>query len=271
MATREETIITTIPDRFIRDESEKVLKKIEQKQSRLNDIANELLQLRTTGIYNYVNDIQPLDILKYIVIILVIILLSEYIPWSLRHFVGFIIGVVYIYYLNEGKRANFVDKLKTTEIHMERIIPRPRFFYQDANFIEFAYNMLSYRKYNKHAYSNMIKAMDHFLELQIDIENPALQNCKETYQVALDMQQTALNELHSLIYSTPNDDLHILETKLINATKTLQLYMQRHLDEMIEICNERADMKGWNITTNRIDKYALPGIDKIKMPNFHLF
>jgi len=271
MATKEEISIVNIPDRFIKDETEKIAKADIQKQTRLTDIAAEITELREKGFFNYINNIQPLDLFFYLVIILSVILLSEYIPISINHIVGLSIGIIYVFYLQEGKRASSIDKLKTTEIQMERLIPRPSFFYQDANFIDFAYNMMHFRKYNKHAYFKMIEAMDHFLQIQLDIENSALQNCAETYQVALDMKSTALNELHSLIHAIPHDHELILETKLKNAIKTLQLYFERHLDEMREICNSRSDEKGWNIFTNKIDKYAIPGFDDIKMPDFHLF
>ncbi len=271
MATREETSIVNIPDEYIRDETEKIQKKIEEKKNTLDDIGTELYLLRTTGFFNYINKINPQDMLFYIVIILTIILLSEYIKWDIRYVMGFFIGLGFVYYLNEGKRATSIDRMKTTEIHMEQIQPKPQFFYQDANFIEFAYNMLSYRIYNKTAFFKMIEAMDHFLEIQIDIENKALQNCAETYEIAVDMMNTALNELHSMIHSIPIDDQKILETKLVNAVKTLQLYMQRHLDVMVDICNKRAEEKGWNITTKMIDKYAIPGIDKLKNPRYHMF
>ena len=271
MSTRDETSIVTIPDSFIRDESEKLQKTINAKESTLDSLAEELTRLRTTGFYNYINKIQPQDLLFYITLVLITILLSDYIPWTLRDVVGLSMGLVFVFYLNEGKRATTVNRLKTTEIHMEQIIPRPSFFYHDANFIEFAYNMLSYRKYNQEAYSKMITAMDHFLQVQIDIENPALQNCAETYQVAVDMKATALNELHSLVHSIPHDDRQVFETKLINALKTLQIYMQRHLDEMASVCNQRSDEKGYNIYTKKIDIHAIPGMDKLKHPSYHLF
>lgn len=271
MATREETSIVTIPDEYIRDETEKISKKIEGKRTTLADLGLELEKLRTTGIYPYINKIAPQDLFLYTIIVLVAVLISNYIPWMLKDVMGFVIGLGIIYYLNEGKRSSSIDRLKTTEIHMEQIIPRPSFFYKDANFIEFAYNMMSYRKYNKTAYFKMIEAMDHFLEIQMDIENPALQNCAETYQVAVDMKNTALNKLHSLIHAIPIDDHEILDTKLKNAIKTLQLYMQRHLDEMLEICNTRTDAKGWNIHTKRIDKYEVPGVDKTKTSSYHVF
>ena len=271
MASRDETHIVPVPDSLIRDETEKIQEKEKAKETRIDDILQELTTLRETGFYNYVNKIQPLHILIYITIILVVILLSDYIPWSLKHVVGFLLGITYVYYLNEGKQATSIDRLKTTEIHMEQIIPRPSFFHYDANFIEFAYNMLSYREYNTTAYENMIKAMDNFLEIQIDIENPVLINCAETYQVAVDMKTTALNELHSLSHSIPHDDQLVIKTKLENAIKTLQLYLQRHLDEMVETCNSRTDTNGWDRKTKRIDKHALPGNDKLKLPNYHLF
>lgn len=271
MIMAEETTSVTIPDEYIMDESKKIKEQFDAKKTRIGDIADELYLLRTKGVYNYINDINPYDIFKYVIIILVIILLSDFIPWSLKHVVGFISAILFVYYLQEGKRATSIDRLKTTEIHMERIIPRPMFFYQDANFIEFAFNMLSYRKYNKTAYFNMINAMDHFLQTKMDIENPVIQNCAETYQVALDMRTTALNELHSLIHAIPFDDGQILEKKLINAVKTLQLYLQRHLDEMLEICNCKSDKNGWNTSTIFLDKYRIPGFDEYKNSKFHLF
>jgi hypothetical protein len=271
MTTRDETSIINIPDRYIQDESEKILKKAAAKESRLSDLGKELLTLRTTGFYNYINKIQPSDMLFYLVLIMSMVLLSDYIPWMLKDVMGLGMGLVLVYYLHEGKRATHVDRLKTTEIHMEQIIPKPKYFHQDANFIEFAYNMLSYRIYNKEAFTKMIQSIDHFLEIWIDIENPALQNCAETYEIAVDMKNTALNELQSLIHSIPLDDKLILSTKLMNAIKTLQLYLQRHLDEMAEICNARTEAKGWNMFTKKIDKYAIPGQDKLKDPRYHLF
>ena len=63
MTTRDETSIINIPDRYIQDESEKILKKAAAKESRLSDLGKELLTLRTTGFYNYINKIQPSDML----------------------------------------------------------------------------------------------------------------------------------------------------------------------------------------------------------------
>lgn len=271
MATREETSTVTIPDTYIRDETLKVSKKIESKRSTLKDIGIELEKLRTTGIYPYINNISPQNLFLYTIILLVSVLISNYIPWMLKDVMGLVIGLGIIYYLNEGKRASYIDRLKTTEIHMEQIIPRPTFFYKDANFIEFAYTMMPYQKYNKTAFFKMIEAIDHFLEIQIDIEKPELKNCTETYQVAVDMRDTALNELHSIIHSMPIDDQQILDTKLVNAVKTLQLYMQRHLDEMLEFCNMCSESAGWNIETKKIDKYAIPGVDKTKNQSYHVF
>ncbi len=271
MATREETTLVNIPNEYIRDEIKSVEQKLQEKQIILTDIGKELYLLRTTGIFNYINTINPQDMLFYIIIILIIVLLSPYIEWNIKYVMGLVIGLSLVYYLNEGRRATIIDRLKMTEIQMEQIQPKPKFFYHDANFIEFAYNMLSYRVYNPTAYSKMIQSIDNFLQIQIDIENKALQNCTETYNVAIDMMHSALNSLHSIIHSMPTDEQQIGEIKLQNAIKTLQLYMQRHLDVMSDICNQRSLDKGWNRTTKMIDKYAIPGIDKIKTTTFNLF
>lgn len=271
MATRDETHIVNIPDRFINDETKKIQEQALEQDNRLSDLGEELLALRTKGIYNYINQIQPLDFLLYITIIVSGILLNDYIPWSIRDIMGLLLSIGFVYYLHEGKRATSVDLMKTTEIQMEKIVPKPKYFYYDANFIDFAYNMLSYRLFNKQAYKKMIQAIDSFLQILIDIENHDLQNCAETYEVAVDMKKTALNELQSLIHSIPGDDGMIRSTKLVNAVKTLQLYLQRHLDTMADLCNYRSIKKGWNMYTKRIDKYAIPGVDKTRNPHYNIF
>ena len=270
MATTSETSIINIPDSYINDETKKISQS-SGNQSNINDIISDLTIARTRGFYNYINQIEPLSLFIYIIIILCIVLLSEYIPWSYKHIIGLVISIIVIYYINEGHRSTYIDKLKTTEIYMEHITPKPLFFYYDANLIEFAYNMLEYKKYNKFAYEKMIKSIDNFLELMKDVSNPSIINCTETYQVAVDMKMSALNELHSLIHSIPLDGQLIVQTKLINAIKTLQLYLQRHLDVMINLCNNKTREKGWNSQTKLIDKYELPGIDRIKFSNYHIF
>ena len=61
MASTNQTFIATIPDQFIRDETEKIQKKEATKRSsKIGTIVDELKILRETGIYNYINDIDPL-------------------------------------------------------------------------------------------------------------------------------------------------------------------------------------------------------------------
>lgn len=271
MATKEETFMTTIPDRYIRDETEKIQKNIVKSNTIINDIIDELLILRTTGIYPYINSITPLNLLIYMIIIIVFVILSNHVPWKLKHVMGFVLAIILVYYLNEGNRAENIDHFKTLEIHMEKIKPKPKFFYRDANLIEFAYNMMEYREYNQKAYEKMIQYIDQFLEIIGDIYNPALQNCVETLEIAISLKEGALNALHSLIHTLPYDDRDVIEKKLMNALKTLQLFLQRHVDEMIQICNSREEKKGWNYQTKRFDKHALPGPDQYKTSYFHIF
>lgn len=251
----------------IDEPKEKAIKERIVRQNKLDEIGEELEQSLTDGFFNYVDEITSTELFKYIVIVQIFILIFGRIPIKLNHTIGLIFGIIVAYFLNEKSNSQSMTEMKELEIKMERIEPRPSYFYVDANMIELFFNMLDFKKYNDSAYEKAVKNTDVFLKLMVDIEIGSV-NCKQDIDVAKDMSKHALNHLHSIIHRLPSNEG--LELKLKNSIRTLQIYFKRHLEHMIDICNKKVEKDGYNIYNQKIYKDH-PSPNEDYNPNYNVF
>src|SRR5210317_2207670 len=117
-------------------------------QEEIKNIQKELEMNKNTGLYNYLSDIPREDIILYSVVLFLFIYLSNRFSISTSHLSGLFICIIFIYFIFDRNRSLYTNNMKTIEIQLNSIIPKPNYFYIDANIIELVYQMLEYRNYN---------------------------------------------------------------------------------------------------------------------------
>lgn len=217
-------------------------------KSQIQKLTGEILKNKTTGVYNYINDIPPINLFVYISVIIGVTYFTSKFKVSGSNITGLVIGIAVVYFLNERNRALNVDELKTIEIQMESIIPKPRYFYIDANIIELVYNLMEFNNYNPQDFESMVLSIDNLLKLRLDVER-GMEECAMIYDVAVEQKNKAMNSLSSIIISIPSQ--HVLKEKLLAGIKILHLYLYRHLDFIKGVCNSQNKM-------DIIDQIELP-------------
>lgn len=217
--------------------------------TRIEEITGEYLLNNSTGIYNYMNNISPLNLFTYIAIVLGIILIFTRLTIKINHVVGLAFGLALVYYLNERSQTINVDDLTKIEIQMESIMPKPKYFYMDANLIELVYNLMEFHNHNPEDFEAMVHAVDNVLKLRLDIER-GMKECALIYDVAEDQKNNALNRLSAILVSIPSQQ--VLKEKLIAGIKILQLYLLRHLDFIKQRCIDQDRENGISTETKYI-------------------
>ena len=204
---------------------------------------------KESGIYPYINSIKPIDLLIYLIILQAIMLFFSKIPLKLNHVFGFGIGMALIYVLHERHRTQFLDEMSLLEIKMESIVPKPHFFYMDANIIEIMYNLLEFYDLSPKNYEIIVYSIDELLKLRLDFEK-GVDNCGRQFPVARQHYDRAINGIIGLELSVPTDNIRLKKLKL--GRETLQLYLMRHLDFMKDICNKQLEEDVWDVQTTPI-------------------
>lgn len=237
-------------------------------QTQFEKLTGEMLSNQTDGFYHYIENISPLKLFIYIIIVFSSILLMTKFPISTNHIVGIVLGIVIVYYLNERDRSVNIDDLKKIEIQMESIIPKPKFFYMDANIIEVVYNLLEFYDYNPEDFEAMVHSIDNLLKLRLDIEKGMVE-CKMIYDIAVDQKNKALNHLAAILVSLPAQQ--IIKEKLVAGIKILQLYLLRHLDFIRSTCENQIRDTGINVNTNLVSNLPVKPSDENMKDKFIMF
>lgn len=220
--------------------------------SAIEELVRKFKIAKESGIYPYINSIKPIDLFTYLVILQVIMLIFSKIPIKMKHIFGFVIGIAVIYVLHERNRTQFLDEMTLLEIKMESIVPKPNYFYIDANIIEIMHNMLEFYDMSPKNYETLVFSIDGLLKLRLDFEL-GVKNCGRQYPIAKQHYDRAINAIIGLELSVPTDQVRLKKLKL--GRETLQLYLMRHLDFMKEICNKQLEGK-WDVQTQPITDMA---------------
>lgn len=243
-----------------------------EKESRLMQLRTQYEKRQIEGINNFIRNIEPLNLFIYFIFVQVIVLLFGIIPIQLNHTIGLFLGMLFIYIYEQNRQSYSIQKFSELEIKMEKIQPKPKYFWVDANIIELVYNIKEYYTYNPKAFTEMVNAIDNIFKIELDTEKVALDRCKANSDIAIDQYNLALNNLHSILYTLPTTSIStFISDKLIDAQKKLQLYLQRHLDNIAHTCNVELDYKGLDISSRYVETDQPIGIDITKNNRFHIY
>jgi len=220
-----------------------------KQQRNLKQMEDSFIKNKTLGVYNYIKKIDGNSLLTYIFILIIIIFLLSFIEIKFNFIFASCIGIIVIYILNEKRLSNDTNEMNLLELKLTRIFPPPDYFYMDSGIVELVYDIQEFQRYNESAYNNMIKHIDNFLHLRLDIER-GIKHCEATIDIVKDERNNALNSLHSLIYKTPPN--REFENKLTKALESLQYILQLHIDYMIQHCNKRYKKTGPNVSNKML-------------------
>jgi hypothetical protein len=187
---------------------------------------------------------------------------------ELSFIVGITVAVVYTVYHKEAKEKD-VDDLNI-QIHYklnsllrdEKQSP-PKYFYMDADVINFFYSIRDYRVYNRDTYVKAIKTTDKLLMLQNDLENdfeyipksktPSWQNFgyvktptkttniknyKEIFEMAEILGTKAVNYVYSFVISLPAGIEY--KDKFQTSAERFHIIIKRIIDNILRHAKARS-------------------------------
>ena len=203
-------------------------------------------------LYNYIQSIDKISLFKYIIYSIVIFFITtRIIKPNFLYIIALIISLIVIYYMHDKKKSTLGFINERLEFMMNSIIPKPKYFHLDSDIVVLFYNIQEFRIYNPHSYDNAVKSVDHILHIEQDIEL-GVYHCAENIDIVKDQKEKALNHLQSVIHSNPHNS--VSEGKLKTAVDKLHLYLERHVDKMIDMCNKVYKDRGINIDTKMLYK-----------------
>lgn len=247
---------------------QKTLEERKDKDAELDTLNTQFTSRKSSGLYNYIVEIDKKSLFFFSTIFLFIFSLVNKIYFSTSSIVAILIATLVVYFLNERRRTTDFSDMKELEIKLVRITPNPKYFHLDAGIIELVYSIREFRTYNNQAFVDMISAIDRFLALVYDIENDVA-DCHHAVQLAQSFKKQALNHLMSIIHRTPQS--HIAQTKLRKATDSLHFIFNHHIDIISTDCNNKIDKEGLNVSNAKVYINQPLGFDKNFKNNFDLF
>lgn len=186
------------------------------------------------NVYGLVDSFNNYELFRNIVIILIFLFIFLKLTIGLNIILALVLAVIVILYLtekqnreNEIERSSFQTKLKT-------IKPIPKVLNDDKDIIDFMFSIQDFYVFNPLAYEELIDNIDAVLTLRDNIFGNK-QFANQYYQIAESKKNNALNSLHSIIFTLPNDK--IFQEKFNRSHKRLETILNKHLNEMYDQCN----------------------------------
>jgi hypothetical protein len=219
--------------------------------------------IRVDNIYNSVSNVYSKDIFGYIVLIIVILFGFSFIEINIAQLLGFAIGVIIILFMiqrdvetintftvdNENK-LKFLDgfllilddNIITSVIDIEEQSVKPlimrSYLKLDPIIVNFLYDMREYMFYNASAYRKIILNINNMLLHYTRVKHPkkehdAKYNKKYNYDIIVEMRDSALNNLHSLIHTNVSAEKD--NKKHSQAIKMFQRILEGYVSEVQDI------------------------------------
>lgn len=256
-------------EKAIAERVQEIQKIAEEQQESGEELRNDYLKKQQLGIYNYFRTIPEKSLFTYAVIFFILFFIINLLNFTTKHIIVIIICSLFTYYLNEMRKSTSVTRMQELELKLNSIFPKPKYFYLDSGVIELIHSIKEYKKYNPLAFNKLIRIVDSFLKLTLDIEKRT-ENCYAIYDILQNFKDAALNNLHSIIYNNPHDVN--AEVKLDKALISLHYILNFHMEQIRIKCNKNFKDKGPNINNRYINSNIHPeGRDPLFNNRFDLY
>jgi len=247
---------------------EKILTEKKEKEEDLDELTGAYQAGKTTGLYNYITEIDNKSLFFFCSIFLVVFSIVNKLYFTTSSIVAIIAATIVVYFLNEKRRTTEFSDMTELEIKLVRITPNPKYFHLDAGIVELVYSIREFRNYNDEAFVEMIISIDKFLAMVYDVENDVA-NCHHSIELAQSFKKQALNHLMSIIYRAPQSDL--IYKKLRTAANSLHFILNHHIKTMKDQCNKKIKEEGLNSMNSLVITNHPLGFDENFKNNFDLF
>lgn len=201
--------------------------------------------------YNFLESIDNQTIFFYVVIILVFLLIFKNRNIGLNIILALIISGIFISYFYSKKVTTSFQEEERYQKKLNSIRPQPLDFEDKRDIIDFLFSIQDMYVYNPPAYEEMVENLTAFFQVYRDMKT-GVSHCGYHYQIAESKKQNALNNLHSTIYTIPDDKQ--ATDKYNRAHKRLDTLLTVYMNELYNICNDKILKNGLNWRTKFIEK-----------------
>lgn len=196
-----------------------------------NQIFNHLLLLRqnkkSNGIYYYLSNIDRKYLLYYFFIGIVLFNMIDYLNFSIKQFISFMVMIFFIYVINDMNSFNSINEMEEIELKLNSIIPKPDNFHLDSGIIELIYDISVFRQFNEPVFDKLVELIDNFLKIKLYALSDDKYYVKHL-ETLKTFKNKILNHLQSLTITIPDNE----EPKLQKTVNTLHKILNIHIDEI---------------------------------------
>lgn len=182
---------------------------------------------------SYIKSISRTNAFYYMVIIIIIITFIYRLQLTSSIWIGLIVGIIAVYYINEKNRQELNDQSdRLLNILTSDLLKETKYFILDPRLIEWVNDVGELKKYNILTFNKMIAYIERMLKLEytIDINNS---NCSLVIKNISDLKRSAVNAFHSLIYVI---DYPQLRHKYDHNMTQLDKLLNEHIEKSSKIC-----------------------------------
>lgn len=175
--------------------------------------------------------ITPKSLALYSIVFVGIMVYCQSIDVTLGSLVGVIVSCIVILLLYKYNEEIVIGEEKLHELKANYINPEPTNIQKYVDMTDLVFSIQEFHSYNPQVYEHMVDTIDTFLEVYANcMLDSSLAG--ESYSIAERHKQMALNDLHSIIYTSPASKL--VTQKLDDAVIKLEELLNNYLYAIFE-------------------------------------
>lgn len=202
------------------------------------------------GPFVFLESIDNHNLFLYITIIIFSLFIFKNREIGLNIFLALILGGIVVYYLYDRKTTTTEQEEERYRKKLDSIRPEPNDFKDRRDIIDFLFTIQDLYPYNPPAYDELIENLTSFFTIRSDMIK-GVKNYTKYYQIADNKKQNALNALHSMIHTIPDD--RGLTDKFDRAHKRLDTLLTVYMNELYNLANDDIIKNGLNRHSQLID------------------
>jgi len=196
-------------------------------------------------LYDYIDSTDKSTYAKYFFIFIFLVFLLK----NVNIKIGVIMSIIFvaIYFIYNSQKNTHEDNIikKQRNIKLENLYSKEK-IKDYTDILDFMFSIQDFYKFNAPAYEEMTENIEALIQLYQMVKINSTY-CEDVYELMNSKKRNALNNLHSIIFSLPDDKLII--DKLNRSIKILDKILDRYIDKIAILCENVKIKQGY--TTNR--------------------
>ncbi len=202
------------------------------------------------GIFTFIDSIDNKTLFIYIIIIVYSLVYFRNKKIGLNIIFALIFAGIIIAYIHDKKNTIGNTEDIKEEIKLDSIKPVPINFANKEDITDLLFSIQDMYHYNPQAYEEMIENLRIFFAIYYDIKE-SIPLYDHHYQIATSKKENALNALHSMVISIPNDEAYM--DKFNRAHKRLETLLNGYINELYDQCQLNVYNNGYNVYRRAIN------------------